>query len=182
MTRNAVRGRPRASSRATLEDAANELFLERGYDATSITDIATRAGVSRTSFFSYFPTKADVLWSPIDDHLSALEARAAAGATLHEAIIAEFAHDTNATASVGLLFSDTIGAHDEILASAMPRLVRLAHVVATFEGLEGTLAGADRARVYAITGELVAGWREWLDAGFGRGPLAEYLVLSTPRS
>ena len=47
-------GRPRASSRETLAEAACELFLEQGYEATSVVDIAQRAGVSRSSFFNYF--------------------------------------------------------------------------------------------------------------------------------
>ncbi|MBN9180650.1 MAG: TetR family transcriptional regulator, partial [Microbacterium sp.] len=40
-------GRPKSSSRETIADAACELFLEQGYEHTSIADIATRAGVSR---------------------------------------------------------------------------------------------------------------------------------------
>ena len=45
-------GRPRASSKDVLEEAASELFLEKGYLATSIDDIAQRAGVSRATFFN----------------------------------------------------------------------------------------------------------------------------------
>ena len=59
-------GRPRASSRETLAEAASELFLEQGYEATSIADITQRAGVSRSSFFNYFSSKSDVLWSGLD--------------------------------------------------------------------------------------------------------------------
>jgi AcrR family transcriptional regulator len=47
-------GRPKASSRETIAEAACELFLEQGYEQTSIADISTRAGVSRSSFFNYF--------------------------------------------------------------------------------------------------------------------------------
>ncbi|MDQ2670204.1 MAG: TetR/AcrR family transcriptional regulator, partial [Gemmatimonadota bacterium] len=57
MIADARSGRPRASSRESLAEAACELFLERGYEQTSVTDIATRAGVSRSSFFNYFDTK-----------------------------------------------------------------------------------------------------------------------------
>ena len=59
-------GRPRASSREVLSEAACELFLEKGYDATSVSDITRRAGVSRSSFFNYFSAKSDVLWSGLD--------------------------------------------------------------------------------------------------------------------
>lgn len=173
MTRNPLRGRPRVSSRATLEDAANELFLEQGYDATSITDIAQRAGVSRTSFFSYFPTKADVLWSPIDEQLILLNERALNGDTLDDALDTVFATGSDLSSSVGLLFSDTIGAHDEILASAMPRLTTLSTIVARFAGKNEPLTATDRAQVYATTGRLVAAWREWLATGTGRASFTE---------
>ncbi|MBW1637948.1 TetR/AcrR family transcriptional regulator [Microbacterium resistens] len=64
-------GRPRASSRETLAEAACELFLEQGYEATSIADITRRAGVSRSSFFNYFSSKSDVLWSGLDERIDA---------------------------------------------------------------------------------------------------------------
>ena len=71
MTVDPRAGRPRASSRETLAEAACELFLERGYEATSIADIATRAGVSRSSFFNYFSSKGDILWAAFDERVDA---------------------------------------------------------------------------------------------------------------
>lgn len=65
-------GRPRASSRAMLEEAAGELFLERGYAATSVADITARAGVSRNTFFNYFGAKSDLLWSTFDATVAGL--------------------------------------------------------------------------------------------------------------
>ncbi len=65
-------GRPKASSRETLSEAACELFLEKGYDATSVSDITARAGVSRSSFFNYFAAKSDVIWSGFDERLERL--------------------------------------------------------------------------------------------------------------
>lgn len=59
-------GRPQAASRSFLEEAAAELFLEQGFAATTIADIAQRAGVSRSTFFNYFTSKTDVLWSGFD--------------------------------------------------------------------------------------------------------------------
>ncbi|SFS17850.1 transcriptional regulator, TetR family [Agrococcus baldri] len=66
MTSQRGPGRPRASSAATIHEAALELFLERGYDAVSVDDIARRAGVSRGTFFSYCDSKADALWGVLD--------------------------------------------------------------------------------------------------------------------
>ncbi|GLY18517.1 mycofactocin system transcriptional regulator [Kineosporia sp. NBRC 101677] len=65
-------GRPRATSRATLERIALQLFAEQGFDATTVEQIAERAGVSRRTFFRYFDTKADVLWSEFDAEVATL--------------------------------------------------------------------------------------------------------------
>lgn len=70
MTPESRSGRPRASSREVLSEAACELFLEQGYDATSVSDITRRAGVSRSSFFNYFAAKSDVLWSGFDEQVA----------------------------------------------------------------------------------------------------------------
>jgi AcrR family transcriptional regulator len=55
-----------------LEEAAGELFLERGYAATSVADVTQRAGVSRSTFFNYFETKSDLLWAAFDDAVRTL--------------------------------------------------------------------------------------------------------------
>ncbi|TCC37520.1 TetR/AcrR family transcriptional regulator [Kribbella capetownensis] len=44
--------------------AALELFIERGYDGTSVGEIAARAGVTEMTFFRHFPGKASLL---VDD-------------------------------------------------------------------------------------------------------------------
>jgi AcrR family transcriptional regulator len=59
----------RAEVRRDLVAAAVHLFTERGYDETTIDDIAVAAGVGRRTFFRYFPSKEDAI-SP--DHETAL--------------------------------------------------------------------------------------------------------------
>ncbi|MBH5333657.1 TetR family transcriptional regulator [Streptomyces pactum] len=48
--------------RDALVAAAFELFLERGFEATTVDDIVALAGVGRRSFFRYFPSKEDVVF------------------------------------------------------------------------------------------------------------------------
>ncbi|MEC3974200.1 TetR/AcrR family transcriptional regulator [Amycolatopsis sp. H20-H5] len=48
-------------ARERLVVAAVELFTEQGYDATTVTQIAEQAGVTRSTFFRYFPDKRDLL-------------------------------------------------------------------------------------------------------------------------
>jgi AcrR family transcriptional regulator len=56
----------RERTRQALVDAAYDLFAERGFEATTIADIAARAEVGTRTFFSYFPTKEDVLFPESD--------------------------------------------------------------------------------------------------------------------
>ncbi|HEY0247199.1 MAG TPA: TetR family transcriptional regulator [Gryllotalpicola sp.] len=49
-------------SQGRLAEAAAELFLERGYEATTVADIAARAGVTERTFFRYFADKREVLF------------------------------------------------------------------------------------------------------------------------
>lgn len=51
------RRRDAAATRQALRDAATELFAERGYDRTTVRDIATRAGVNQALLFRYFGSK-----------------------------------------------------------------------------------------------------------------------------
>ncbi|GAA3121899.1 TetR family transcriptional regulator [Streptomyces rectiviolaceus] len=55
--------------REVLAKAAFQLFLERGFEQTTVDDIVARAGVGRRSFFRYFPSKEDAVFP---DHESCL--------------------------------------------------------------------------------------------------------------
>jgi TetR/AcrR family transcriptional regulator, cholesterol catabolism regulator len=48
-------------TRATIREAANRLFLERGVDATTVDAICAAAGISKGTFYLYFHRKEDLL-------------------------------------------------------------------------------------------------------------------------
>ncbi|MFC6704877.1 TetR/AcrR family transcriptional regulator [Flexivirga alba] len=54
-----ARWEPGARERLVL--AAVDLFTEQGYDATTVTQIAERAGVAKSTFFRHFPDKRELL-------------------------------------------------------------------------------------------------------------------------
>ena len=72
-------GRPRQTTHDEIRQVAIDLFIARGYAATSLAEVASAAGISRTTLFAYFPAKRDLLWA---DHDAAV---ARARATVDEA-------------------------------------------------------------------------------------------------
>jgi AcrR family transcriptional regulator len=95
-------GRWEPNARGRLEQAALELFIERGFEQATVTEIAGRAGLTQRTFFRYFADKREVLFwgqdalrellvstvasapdsvAPLDAVAAALEA---AGAVLQE--------------------------------------------------------------------------------------------------
>ena len=66
-----LRDRKRARTRQALVDAAVELIERNGYEATTIADIAAAAEVGTRTFFSYFPSKEDVLFPEADRRVRA---------------------------------------------------------------------------------------------------------------
>ncbi|MEU8588981.1 TetR family transcriptional regulator [Streptomyces sp. NPDC048664] len=64
--------------RDALVSAAFQLFVERGYEQTTVDDIVALAGVGRRSFFRYFPSKEDVVFPDHERCLADLTAFLAA--------------------------------------------------------------------------------------------------------
>jgi AcrR family transcriptional regulator len=58
--------------RDAIWDAAVDLFTEKGFDETTVDDIAQAAGTSRRSFFRYFESKSDLLAQPLVSYGSSL--------------------------------------------------------------------------------------------------------------
>ena len=63
--------------RDRLAGAAFDLFDERGYEQTTVDEIAERAGVGRTTFFRHYRSKEDVIFPDHDALIAAIRARLA---------------------------------------------------------------------------------------------------------
>lgn len=68
MPRTGERGGPR--TRAKISEVATRLFLEHGFDAVTVAEIARAAGVSSVTVFNHFPRKEDLL---LDREVDAVE-------------------------------------------------------------------------------------------------------------
>ncbi|MFI8967053.1 TetR family transcriptional regulator [Streptomyces sp. NPDC053493] len=75
------------SMRDSLVAAAFQLFLERGYEQTTIDDIVRTAGVGRRSFFRYFPSKEDVVFPDHEQSLADMTAFLAASADTDDPLV-----------------------------------------------------------------------------------------------
>jgi AcrR family transcriptional regulator len=162
-------GRPRASSRATIEEAAGELFLERGYAATSLADIAQRAGVARATLFGYVGAKSDLLWLEADAALDALETRLHRGEPWPSALVAVL---DAARVPLAVGQAEAMGALDALAESGPQRTARLERLIAEADGARGLRA---RVRHRAVAAAISVGWEAWARAGVGRDPLRTYV-------
>ncbi|WP_327360978.1 TetR/AcrR family transcriptional regulator [Streptomyces sp. NBC_01296] len=63
-----LRENKKLRTRGRLAATALELFLERGFDAVSVADVAAAAEVSKPTLFRYFPSKEDLVLDRFADH------------------------------------------------------------------------------------------------------------------
>ncbi|MGW7524733.1 TetR family transcriptional regulator [Streptomyces sp. NPDC054783] len=63
-----LRERKKQKMYQDVSDIAVRLFLERGFDAVSVAEVAATAGISKPTLFRYFPAKEDLVLHRIADH------------------------------------------------------------------------------------------------------------------
>lgn len=66
-----LRGRKRAATRNAITAAARTLTSERGLNGYTVEEVCEAAGISRRTFFNYFPTKEDAIIGHGDDDMPA---------------------------------------------------------------------------------------------------------------
>jgi mycofactocin system transcriptional regulator len=165
-------GRRRATSRAELEQAAFALFAARGFDATTVDEIAAAAGIGRRTFFRYFPSKNDIPWGAFEVELERMRVRLKAcppEIPLADAIrvaLIDFNRVTPAQVPLHRRRMELILRVPTLLAHSTLRFTAWREVVAEFVaertgGRQDDLA--PQAIAHAVLGVAIAAYQHWLD-------------------
>jgi AcrR family transcriptional regulator len=68
-----LRERKKRLMRQQLSDTATQMFMERGFDAVRVTEIAEACGVSEKTVFNYFPTKESLILDRLEATMASLK-------------------------------------------------------------------------------------------------------------
>jgi TetR/AcrR family transcriptional regulator, regulator of mycofactocin system len=138
-----LRERKKQRTREQIIEAAMGLFEERGYQATTIADIARAADVAPRTFFSYFPSKEAVVFHNVDRDLDGL------ASTLRDRLPGETAFDA-LRRWIDAKFDEWMAEEDEAL--LRKQLCREDEGLANFQG--GFMARIQELLLEAIADDL----------------------------
>lgn len=177
------RERKKAATRKNISDVATRMFLERGFDAVSVREVAEAADVSPTTVFAHFPQKEALVFDEDDEQrdrlVTAVRTRPN-GMTIHRALYEFYAEEIRISAAehgddVAQRFmrflNETPALRDYGARMWLRHEVSLADAIATELGMS---APSDHVRVYArfvLQVQILVSEsdhaRAVLDAGFG---------------
>ena len=128
-----LRERKKRETREALARAGLELFVERGYDETTLAEIADAVGVSTRTIFAYFPGKEDILFATVQ--------------TMCDALVQALAERPAGT--------DALTALRDFIVSSAHEKTELDHKLGQVVASDPTLASHKRARIAQLQ-EVVA--------------------------
>ena len=163
-----------------IERAALRLFLDHGYDAVSVDDIAGRVGMSGRTFFRYYATKDEILrrfQAGLNEALIEAFRERPPDETALQALRAAFA----ATSHVAKPDRERIRAIGRLLATVPAVHARSMGETLLDDRLAGEFARRSRARradarpaivVAAVSAAALVGWNRWVASDDARDPCA----------
>jgi len=169
-----VRERTRRAVRDELAQLAKDLFVEKGYDETTIDDLAAAAGMSKRTFFRYFASKEklvmgkyEILGEQLAEDLAARPADEPLWASLRQAFgrVVEYC-ESEALGSTAVAMENIVRDHPTLNASYLERVSRMQELV--LDQVRARTGQQDPAdpRTPAIVGAafscLIAAWTTWL--------------------
>lgn len=184
-------GRRPSTSRAELERVALDLFSSRGFDETTVDDIAAAAGIGRRTFFRYYASKNDAVWGDFDTQLGRLrdffdgcEPAVPLMDAVHQAVVAfnrlpREEEPWHRRRMALILNTPALQAH------STPMYARWRAVIAEFAAARTGAAPQDllpQLIAYAALGAAVASYDQWLrDADAELEPLLELAMTELSR-
>ncbi|MFD5827868.1 TetR/AcrR family transcriptional regulator [Lentzea sp. NPDC060358] len=166
--------RTRRRVREEVVDAALELFLEQGFEETTVDQVVAAAGISRRSFFRYFGAKEDIVFGDLAEQgpviLEALRARPD-DEPIYDALAQAFlVLETRLDPGRGVKISRLVAANPALRAGHLEKHLRWQQVLApeverrlgTGDAPAGLVGEAVVATVLAC---LDAATTAWLDQG-----------------
>jgi AcrR family transcriptional regulator len=171
-TRAMGRWEPNASGR--LREAALELYVERGFEQTTVADIAQRAGLTARTFFRYYADKREVLFAGSDllqQRLVSALAQAPATAAPMDAVAAaldEAADALGGQREFSRRRQSVITAHAELRERELIKMASLSAALA--DGLRGRGVAEPEASLAAEAGIVVfrVAFERWVAASDAR--------------
>jgi AcrR family transcriptional regulator len=166
-----LRERKKQRTRETIVDVASRLFVEHGYQQTTLARIAEEANVASSTFFNYFPTKVDIVFSLVDAAIESAQRRIAdrpLGEPAASAIVAWLTEDLPGVEqpyeNSMRRFEAIVAATPELVAERRLRLALLEDILAAaFARDLGESADGMRSRVLAAMAlrGMVEAWSDW---------------------
>ncbi|MFC7902541.1 TetR/AcrR family transcriptional regulator [Streptomyces griseoincarnatus] len=189
MSEIGLRERKKRRMYRTVSDIAIGMFLERGFDAVSVAEVAAAAEISKPTLFRYFPAKEDLVLYRIADHEEEPARVVREGPTPVEALKRHFLEGLERHDPVTGLNDDSDVLAFHTLLYGTPSLVaRLyGHLERTEEALAEALGGGLDARLAA--GQIIAvrrilaqeNWRR-IAAGEALAAVGEDAVAAAERA
>jgi AcrR family transcriptional regulator len=150
-----LRDRKKRLMRQELSDTATEMFLERGFDAVRVVDVAEACGVSEKTVYNYFPTKESLILDRWDTTMGSLRTGLADPAV------------SPVQAALGILADELASLISWLMAQADP--VAACTLFQQF-GVMIRTTSALRAHQYEVTEQLIAVTAEILAERTGTHP------------
>jgi AcrR family transcriptional regulator len=154
-----LRERKKQRTREQIAAAALELFGQRGYQATTVADIAAAAEVSERTVFTYFPTKEDILFSDhavFRERLAEAFARRPSGASALDTLRDFVVENLGAIDEASRLRWEIVSQDEHLLSHQRARQVELGSTIAAAVADE-LGEEADDFRLQLVTAAVVAG-------------------------
>lgn len=173
-------GRWEPNARGRLEQAALELYVERGYEQTTVAEITARAGLTERTFFRHFADKREVLFAGSNALAELCVSAVASAPDAAEPIDAVMAA-LDAAARVFQERGDlvrqrqrVIDANAELRERELIKLASLSAALADALGQRGVDELAARLTAEAGMAVLKVAFERWIEGAGGR-PLAQLL-------